>query len=58
MATLIRWRRAFSGGETAERLMTRGAGRRIAVISHVEALLVVAIVFVAVALARGFGARG
>jgi uncharacterized membrane protein len=35
--------------------MTRGAGRRIATISHIEALLVVAMVFVAVAMARGFG---
>lgn len=54
MITLMRWRRAFSAGESAERLMTRGAGRRIATISHLEALLVVAIVFVAVAMARGF----
>jgi len=59
MITMIRWRRAFSAGESAERLMTRGAGRRIATISHLEALLVVVMVFVAVALARGFGvARG
>jgi len=59
MMTLFRWRRTFSAGESAERLMTRGAGRRIATISHIEALLVVAMVFVAVALARGFGsARG
>ena len=55
MMTLIRWRRSFSGGESAERLMTRGAGRRIATISHIEALVVVIMVFVAVALARGFG---
>ena len=58
MMTLIRWRRTFSAGESAERLMTGGAGRRIALLSHVEALLVVLMVFVAVALARGFGARG
>jgi len=51
----MRWRRNFSAGESAERLMTRGAGRRIATISHIEALLVVAMVFVAVAMARGFG---
>jgi len=55
MITLIRWRRAFSAGESAERLMTRGAGKRIATISHIEAFLVVVMVFVAVALARGFG---
>ena len=56
MITLIRWRRSFSAGESAERLMTRGAGQKIATISHVEALIVVAIVFVAAAMARGFGA--
>jgi len=55
MLTLMRWRRTFSAGESAERLMTSGPGRRIATISHIEALLVVAMVFVAVALARGFG---
>jgi len=55
MITLIRWRRTFSAGESAERLMMSGAGRRIAMISHLEALVVVVMVFVAVALARGFG---
>ena len=55
MMTLLRWRRSFSAGESAERLMTSGAGRRIATISHVEALVVVVMVFVAVALARGLG---
>jgi putative membrane protein len=55
MLTLMRWRRTFSAGESAERLMTSGPGRRIATISHIEALLVVAMVFVAVALAKGFG---
>jgi Predicted membrane protein len=53
MLTFMRWRRSFRTGESAERLMTRGAGRRIATISHLEALLVVVMVFVAVALARG-----
>ena len=55
MITLIRWRRTFSAGESAERLMMSGAGRRIATISHFEALVVVVMVFVAVAMARGFG---
>ena len=53
MLTFMRWRRSFRTGESAERLMTRGAGRRIATISHLEALLVIVMVFVAVALARG-----
>ena len=56
--TLMRWRRSFGGGESAERVMASSTGRRIAVISHVEALLVVAIVFLAVAMARGYGAFG
>src|SRR5574338_1385368 len=55
MITLIRWRRAFRTGESAERLMGRDTGRRIAILSHIEALLVVAMIFVAVALARGVG---
>jgi putative membrane protein len=57
MITLIRWRRSFSAGESAERLMaSSGAGRRIATLSHIEALVVVMMVFVASALARGLGA--
>lgn len=55
--TLIRWRRSFSAGESAERLMNSGGARRIALLSHIEALMVVAVVFLAVAMARGFGAR-
>jgi putative membrane protein len=56
MITLMRWRRSFSAGESAERLMmSSGAGRRIATLSHIEALVVVLMVFVASALARGFG---
>ena len=58
MMTLMRWRRVFKRGESAERLMTSGPGRKIALISHIEALVVVVMVFVAVAMARGFGARG
>jgi putative membrane protein len=56
MMTLIRWRRSYRRGESADRLMSGGAGKRIALISHVEALVVVGMVFVAVALARGYGA--
>jgi putative membrane protein len=56
MITLLRWRRTFRRGESAERLMTSGPGRKIALISHVEALVVVIMVFVAVAMARGYGA--
>lgn len=56
MITLIRWRRSFGAGESAERLMaSSGAGRRIAMLSHIEAFVVVLMVFVATALARGSG---
>jgi putative membrane protein len=58
MITLMRWRRAFGAGESGERLMEDGAARRIATISHVQALVVVIIVFTAVAMARGYGVMG
>lgn len=53
MMTLLRWRRqrARSGS-----VATNVAGR-LALVSTFQALLVIAIVFVAVALARGFGAE-
>ena len=54
MLTLMRWRRSHRRGESADRLMSGGAGKRIALISHIEALVVVGMVFVAVALARGY----
>ena len=58
MITLIRWRRALGTGATAEHTVHVGAARRIATISHVQAALVVLMVFSAVATARGYGARG
>jgi putative membrane protein len=58
MMTLIRWRRALGRGEAPDAVQEPGTARRIALISHIEALVVVAMVFVAVAMARGYGARG
>lgn len=49
MITLIRWRRAMGRNQTA----AFGAARRIARISTIEAFVIVLMVFVAVALARG-----
>ena len=54
MVTLIRWRRAMGRNQTA----AFGAARRIARISTIEAFLIVVIVFVAVALARGYTLGG
>lgn len=56
MVTLIRWRKALGAGGPPETVADPAAAKRIAIISHVEALLVVMIVFAAVAMARGYGA--
>ena len=53
MTTFIRWRRGLQRGE---RLDT-GAARALFVVNHVQLVLVVAIVFVASFMARGFGLR-
>jgi putative membrane protein len=56
MVTLIRWRRASRDGTLpAADLVPKG--RRIARISDVQTLLVVAMVTAAVLMARGYGAR-
>ena len=50
MITLMRWRRAVGRNQTA----ALGAARKIARISTIEAFLIVVMVLVAVALARGY----
>ena len=50
MVTLIRWRRALGRNQTA----AFGSAHRIARISTIEAFIIVIIVFVAAALARGY----
>jgi putative membrane protein len=56
MITLIRWRQIAGRGTSAWN-PNPAAARRIARISYVEAALVIAMVFAAVAMARGYGAR-
>jgi len=51
MATFIRWRMALGRGAAP----ATGAARLFATLSWIEAVLVVAIVFVAAFMARGFG---
>jgi putative membrane protein len=63
MITLIRWRAALGrggGGQGAGAgaVIDAGAARRIATISYVQALIVIVMVFTAVAMARGYGVRG
>ena len=55
MITLIRWRGALRRGEPAESVADVSAARRLAIISHVQATLVVLMVFAAAAMARGYG---
>jgi putative membrane protein len=57
MVTLIRWRRAAAKGDSLNVPAHAAAARRMAIISHIEGVLVVVIVFVAIALARGYGLR-
>ncbi|MGH7719794.1 MAG: DUF2214 family protein [Gemmatimonadaceae bacterium] len=52
--TFTRWRRAARGVTPPDPV----TARRVATISSVQAVLVVLIVFLAVAMARGYGARG
>jgi putative membrane protein len=61
MVTLMRWRsavsRAASAG-TASGAIDPGKTRRIATISYVQGAIVAIMVLTAVAMARGYGARG
>jgi putative membrane protein len=56
MITLTRWRRALGRGESPEAVAAPDDARKIALISHIQAALVVLMVFAAVAMARGYGA--
>jgi len=58
MVTLIRWRVALGRGGAPGDVAAPAAVGRIATISRVQAVLVVLMVFAAVAMARGYGARG
>lgn len=58
MVTLVRWRVALGRGAGAEQLPNIGAARRLSAISAVQALLVATMVFLAAAMARGYGVAG
>jgi putative membrane protein len=55
MITLIRWRAALAKGASPEAVADPGVARRIALVSHAQAVLVVLMIFAAVAMARGYG---
>jgi len=55
MLTLIKWRRALRSSARTADIVSPAAARRIAMVSHLQALLLVLMVFAATAMARGFG---
>jgi putative membrane protein len=55
MMTLTRWRLGLKRGVTPAAVVVPASARRISIISHIEALVVVLMVFAAVAMARGYG---
>jgi putative membrane protein len=57
MTTLIRWRRAAARGTLGPVEALVGTGRKLARVSDVQTLLLVAIVLSAVLMARGYGSR-
>jgi putative membrane protein len=57
MIMLNRWRVALARGEAPPPSVTSAASR-IVTISYIEAAIVALMVFIAVAMARGFGLRG
>ena len=57
MMRLIRLRVATARSEAGELSAWSSTLRRIATISHIEAAIVVMMIFVAAAMARGYGAR-
>lgn len=58
MVTLIRWRMALGRAVPVDQLPNVGAARTISAISAGQAVLVATMVFLAVAMARGYGVSG
>lgn len=55
MLTLLRWRRKLQAGESPAAFVTPAEARRVALFGHLEATLLLAMIFLAVAMARGYG---
>lgn len=53
--TLMKWRRQLRGGHSPASFAPLATARRIAMVSHVEALILVLMIFAAVLMARGYG---
>ena len=57
MITLLRWRRALKAGQPVSQIVIPEKANQIAIISVIEGVLVIIMVFLAVPMARGYGAR-
>jgi uncharacterized membrane protein len=55
MITLIKWRREVRMGHSPGVFASVSAAKRIAMLSHTQALVLVLMIFAAVAMARGYG---
>jgi putative membrane protein len=55
MTTMMRWRKALRAGAAPDTFVTATAARRIALIGHIEATLLLVMLFAAVLMARGYG---
>jgi putative membrane protein len=55
MMMLLKWRRSMQRSALTKDIVVPATARRIAMISHIEALLVVLMVIAAAAMARGYG---
>lgn len=55
MLWLMRWRSELRRGAQPATFVEPGAAKRMAMISHTQGLIVVIMIFVAVAMARGYG---
>jgi putative membrane protein len=55
MITLIRWRRQMRTGASLESFASVATARKIATLSHTQALILVLMIFAAVSMARGYG---
>lgn len=53
--TLIRWRKALARGDSPAAFVVPATAKRIATVSHVQALILVLMIFAAAAMARGYG---
>lgn len=55
LLTMLRWRRRLQAGEPPAAFVAPAEARRVALFGHIEATLLLVMIFLAVAMARGYG---